>query len=372
MRSVSPLPMLMIKPLSWYVQFGPTIDTVSSVCICPAEQHTIRHAAPFLRQMSLVRILTLGLLFQLSVPAALSVEHPSRYLSTAAPPQPPKSGAEWPSLRFNLSLKRSSMTVQGQSSFSMFADPVISSDGSHVAYNVFASFHQDTMVHNYTLVDGAAYYATSNRDNAANRSRVQCFDPELGHLPPINAIAAALNDAVAIMNASSDVECSSGNVFKVSVNDIEFVLCASGSSGLKLYGSDMDISVERLSTRMNISAPVLMGDKLHRCPVVVSEFEATLTGEALLTGRPIPFEATRRLKAEFDFSWGDSSSCSCKSKPRPCIFIHGMGVPYELPDNQNYFKYWGNLTDHAPCCTSMKYAVLDTGNNTWTNNTQQQ
>lgn len=30
------------------------------------------------------------------------------------------------------------------------------------------------------------------------------------------------------------------------------------------------------------------------------------------------------------------------------------------------------MTDHAPCCTSIKYAVLDTVNNTWTNNTQQQ
>ncbi|KAG1687629.1 hypothetical protein DVH05_004750 [Phytophthora capsici] len=49
-----------------------------------------------------------------------------------------------------------------------------------------------------------------------------------------------------------------------------------------------------------------------------------------------------------------------------------MGIKYELPENQDSFRYWGNLTGHAPCCTAMKYMVLDTVNNTWTNTTQQQ
>ncbi|KAL3658086.1 hypothetical protein V7S43_016929 [Phytophthora oleae] len=57
---------------------------------------------------------------------------------------------------------------------------------------------------------------------------------------------------------------------------------------------------------------------------------------------------------------------------RACIFIHGMGIDKEEPTNVDSFNYyWGNLTDHAPCCSSIKYAVLDTVNNSWTNDTQQ-
>ncbi|EEY62364.1 uncharacterized protein PITG_14790 [Phytophthora infestans T30-4] len=106
-----------------------------------------------------------------------------------------------------------------------------------------------------------------------------------------------------------------------------------------MYGSDMDITVEYVNTRANISIPIA-------------------------TSTDLP-------DSEFGFTWGDDSTCSCKSTPRPCIFIHGMGVPYELPDNQDSLFYWGNLTGHTPCCTTVKYAVLDTINNTWTNHSQQ-
>ncbi|KAE9177937.1 hypothetical protein PF005_g24290 [Phytophthora fragariae] len=264
------------------------------------------------------------------------------------------------------------MRVHGQSDFTMVADPAVSSDGSHMIYNVFASFRQDKMLHNYTLLDGAAYYVTSILDNDSAR---QCLGPEMDHLPPINTIATALNEAAGITSAPTEMinaGCSDDKLFKVSVNGIEFVLCASGSSGLKMYGSDMDIAVEYVNSRMNISVPALNGATLPQCTEVVSKFEVTSTGIALLTGRSIAFGDVRRLKAEFDFSWGDSSSCSCKSTPRPCIFIHGMGVRTELPDNQDSLKYWGNMTGHAPCCTSIKYAALDTVNNTWTDRTQQQ
>ncbi|KAE9176615.1 hypothetical protein PF005_g24852 [Phytophthora fragariae] len=272
---------------------------------------------------------------------------------------------EWPSLRFNFSLKRSSMPVHGQSDFSMIADPVVSIDGSIMVYNVFAYFRQDKMLHNYTLIDGAAYYVTSNIDNDSAHATVKCLGPELGHLPPINAIASALNQATAMMNAPS-VDCPTTNLFKVSVSGVEFVLCAFGSSWFKMYGGNMDIAVEYGNSRMNISAPLLNGEELPRCAEVVSKFAIDSTGNTLLTGRPIASGDVRRLK-------GEPSSCSCKSTPRPCIFIHGMGVRTELPDNQDSLKkYWGDLTGHAPCCTSIKYAVLNTVDNTWTDSTQQQ
>ncbi|EEY62373.1 uncharacterized protein PITG_14802 [Phytophthora infestans T30-4] len=44
-----------------------------------------------------------------------------------------------------------------------------------------------------------------------------------------------------------------------------------------------------------------------------------------------------------------------------------------MPENQDEFpKYWGNLTAHTPCCSSLKYARLDTIHNAWTDATLQE
>ncbi|KAG7387367.1 hypothetical protein PHYPSEUDO_014391 [Phytophthora pseudosyringae] len=277
---------------------------------------------------------------------------------------------EWPSLRFTFTLKRSSMKIHDESEFSMLADPLVSTDASHVLYNTFATFSEKSTIHNYTLVDGVRYYSSSPLENATALDAVNCFDPELDQLPPINAILDGINQATPVSNAPSGVECSSGNLFKITVNGIDFALCATGASGLKMYGSDVDVAVEYLDKHANISTP---HEILSKCATSVTPTTVNSIAIALLTGASAPVRDARRLKAAFDFSWGDDSpSCSCKSTPRPCIFIHGMGVTFELPDNQDSFRYWGNLTGHTPCCSTIKYAVLDTVNNTWTNNTQQQ
>ncbi|KAG2761553.1 hypothetical protein PC129_g15700 [Phytophthora cactorum] len=325
-----------------------------------------------MRSSLLAVSLALALLFALIVHVAVANKDNDNYQVQQRFNLQKNTTTQWPSLLFNFVLKRSSMKVHGHSEFSLVADPVVSVDESHVLYDIFATFTEDMTVHNYTFVNGTAYYSSSNENNSNTSSRVECLDPEFDHLPPINAIVEAINQATPVSSGSSGVVCSSGDLFKVTVNDINFALCASGSSKFTMYGSDMDITVENVDTRVNISTPVATNDDEPECIAAASPSAVTSTGKALLTGTPGSIGDSRRLKAEFDFTWGDdSSSCSCKSTPRPCIFIHGMGVPLELPDNQDSLSYWGNITGHTPCCSTVKYAVLDTINNTWTNNTQQ-
>jgi hypothetical protein len=80
------------------------------------------------------------------------------------------------------------------------------------------------------------------------------------------------------------------------------------------------------------------------------------------------------LKAALSFSFRSEATCSCKSTPRPCVFIHGLGEKEELPTNQDAFtEYWGtDLVGHGPCCSSMKFARLNTVNSTWTSPELQQ
>ncbi|KAG7387363.1 hypothetical protein PHYPSEUDO_014387 [Phytophthora pseudosyringae] len=306
--------------------------------------------------------------------------------------QPSRTAANWPALRFLFTLKRSSMNIFGQSDFSMFSNPVLSDDGSNVLYESFASFTENKTRYNYTFVDGAAFISRTSVDSNTAASVVTCLGSESGNLPPVNAIVAAVNEATAVSGGGSSYRCSTGSSYKILVNRTEFILCRGGVSDLTMYGADMNIAVDYLNQQVSIVKPAEESDTLSECKTSVPVSLVTPVGKSLLTERSSSSSEKRKLKAEFDFTfWSDDSDeasqassdhsgerdpghqfCSCKSAQRACIFIHGMGIDKEEPANVDSFSYyWGNLTDHAPCCSSIKYAVLDTVNNSWTNDTQQ-
>ncbi|EEY70539.1 uncharacterized protein PITG_05970 [Phytophthora infestans T30-4] len=71
----------------------------------------------------------------------------------------------------------------------------------------------------------------------------------------------------------------------------------------------------------------------------------------------------------------EATSCECQSIPRPCIFLHGLGNPNEREELQDTPKLtkekFGDIRGHAPCCTSVKYAVLNTVDVGWRDETLQ-
>ncbi|KAE9312507.1 hypothetical protein PF008_g19949 [Phytophthora fragariae] len=279
---------------------------------------------------------------------------------------------EWPGLRFQFTVKRSTMNVYGQSDFAMYANPVVSNNNAKVLYDVYATFTQNNTLHNYTLVDSIAYLEDTPFSSGSGvvTPVTTCIDSESGILPPVNAIVAGINEAKNATTAAPS-ECYGGSSYKTQVNKIDYTVCTSGPTGFTMKSVDMDISVLYLESQIEVVAPSM---DARKCPRVAMPTSVTPIGHSLLTGDPVSSKNARKLKSAFDFSLHDlSSSCTCKSKPRPCVFIHGQGLQPEMPENQDSFPhYWGNLTDHAPCCSSMKYARLDTINNAWTDENLQQ
>ncbi|EGZ14255.1 hypothetical protein PHYSODRAFT_513567, partial [Phytophthora sojae] len=182
--------------------------------------------------------------------------------------------SNWPSLCFHFMLKRSAMTVYGQSSFDMFANPVVSDNQDTVLYDVLATFSDGSTTHKYTLIDGIGYSSTGD-------SEVNCLDSEAGKLPAVNSIVAALNDAVAV--SSDSIDCPSGKLFKITVHGIDLALCASGSSGFTLSNSDMDVTVEFMTNHIAIQVP--SADMSERCEKVASSTAMTSFGKSILTGQ---------------------------------------------------------------------------------------
>ncbi|KAK1929116.1 hypothetical protein P3T76_015409 [Phytophthora citrophthora] len=237
---------------------------------------------------------------------------------------------DWPPLRFTFSSKLSSCL----SKFSVIATPTLSDSSTQVFYDVSARF-------------------TNVNDNPKVHDAEKCFNLKSGKVPSINSVVSAINEASALPRDPGSDECTTGNLFKVSLNGVTLALCSS-TKGFTMTSRELDISVEYLTKPVDVK---LTGDS----------FATTVTaiGQTLLTGK-----SHRELKAEIDFSL--TKPCSCKSKPRPCVFVHGLGIKKEMARNRERFYYWGDMKGHAPCCSSMTYTYLNTSGNPWTSDVLQQ
>ncbi|GMG18231.1 unnamed protein product [Phytophthora fragariaefolia] len=236
------------------------------------------------------------------------------------------------------------MNIYGQSNFDMYACPIVPKKQDSVLYNVFATFIEDSTERNYTLVDGVAYLTTpSLKDNAVSPS-VTCLDAEPDTLPPITTIVRGLSEAVAVSSASGSgsgaAPCTNGNLFKVLVNGIAFVLCTSGSSGFTMIGDDMDIIVSYLDHRVEIDKPSVNVGSTLKCQAVSSASPLTVLGRALLTGESTLTNLERKLKSEFDVTFwdDDDDSSEASSREGSCSLLNTV-------DNA-----WTNVTLQQQVC----------------------
>ncbi|RLN53358.1 hypothetical protein BBJ29_009560 [Phytophthora kernoviae] len=245
-------------------------------------------------------------------------------------------------------------------------------DGTEILYDGFSTFVEDDSQFKYMLVDGVGYLVESSVKDTEVQT-VTCLPAVM----PFDSILPAFNDATLIPSASiggATVECSSGNLFKTSFGGASFAVCASGASGFIAHSSDMTIEAEYLDAPVSIIAPKL-DDDAKACSALATAISITPTALALLTSDEIPASTSRNLKAASHMAM-TASKCECKSTPRPCIFLHGLGNPSELDELQDSprltDKKFGSIKGHAPCCSTVKYAVLNTVDYPWTDDILQE
>ncbi|KAF1331328.1 hypothetical protein FI667_g4531, partial [Globisporangium splendens] len=241
------------------------------------------------------------------------------------------------SLRLHFTIKRNTMYINGASEFDVFANPVLS-DNNSIAFNGQATFVDGTTVQKYTLVDGVTYSVTQSAPYGVVSEAVSC-------LPA--TVTAPLQELVSAINAATPI----GSILV----DNEQVSCEAGTSsgaGFKIIGSDLDIEAFYLSEPVSITAPSV------DAAVALTSASANATRSLIENAE----EATVTISA---------SSCTCKGKLRPCIFFEGLGSTDNsgLSDTTDYFD---DIAKHAPCCSSIKFAKVNTADYPWTSATQQQ
>ncbi|KAI9915340.1 hypothetical protein PsorP6_007105 [Peronosclerospora sorghi] len=274
------------------------------------------------------------------------------------------SFADLPSLKLHVSYPRRTVKVHGASEFDVFANPVVdSTEGNRVRYDGYATFLDGHAQVTYALVNGAPFMVTRNR--VSKETSVHCMRTS----PlPFNEILPVLNDATPIASASIGQErivCKSGQLFRATFVGIQYAICASGGSGFTIVSSDVTIDGVLLDTRVQM--PEIKWSHRSKCGERAKATQLTPTALALLRGREVPESTTRLLREASHMSMA-ASTCGCKSKSRPCLFFHGLGNEKDEPgvkDSSRHFG-WNFIQGHAPCCTTIKYAALNTVDYPWT------
>ncbi|CAH0479283.1 unnamed protein product [Peronospora belbahrii] len=283
-----------------------------------------------------------------------------------------------PSVKLHVKSKRRAVTLHGKTEFDIYATPVVSPNGTSMYYNSYAKFIDEDSEFIYTIIDGAFYLTTKD---ASNTPTVQCLSSSI---LPFHEILPALNDVTSIPSASIGndfVECTRGNLFETSFLSVQYAICASGKAGFTVHGSDLEISVAYLDEPVRIQKPEL-ADESNLCEPIEMATSISPTALALITGDTVRTSVSRRLK--FKWPWEKKfhldmkpSECNkCLHTPRPCIFFHGLGNGREEAELQDTPKListqYGDMRGHGPCCSTLKYAVLNTNDFGWTNDTLQQ
>ncbi|KAE9173696.1 hypothetical protein PF005_g26164 [Phytophthora fragariae] len=121
-----------------------------------------------------------------------------------------------------------------------------------------------------------------------------------------------------------------------------------------VYGEDLSVSFEYLSENVEVVKPL---DAPSNCDTFTGGSVA-LTALEKIYGKALS-GSHRRLKEEAKTAFLASPTCKCQSKPRPCLFFHGMDVKEDGGIIDDY-PFFGKIKQHAPCCSSFSFAILNT------------
>ncbi|KAJ8571317.1 hypothetical protein ON010_g5518 [Phytophthora cinnamomi] len=268
-----------------------------------------------------------------------------------------------PSLKLGFKVHRSTMEVFGTSTFDVYVKPVLS--GSSVTFDGKVSFEQDGTTYNFVLVDSVPYY----EEVSSTSNSTTCLPTD--NVPSLPDIVEALASATAVsaVNTDQDISCTNGTWVSTTFAGEPYVLCTGSktdSDDFTVYGEDLSVSFKYLTEDVTITKPA---NSPSDCEAVTGDSVA-LSSLGQIYG--LTTSGSRRgLKEEAGTAHLASSKCACQGTPRPCLFFHGMDVDADggIVDEYSFF---GDIKQHAPCCSSFHFAILNTVDYAWYNDTLQQ
>ncbi|KAF0686043.1 Aste57867_22137 [Aphanomyces stellatus] len=284
-------------------------------------------------------------------------------------------------LKLTLHLKRGSMHFNNQDTAVAYVMPRASNSDGEFAFDAVMRLDLGATTETYTLVDGRAFVTrsertTTNDDDDAATSTPECLEPSqmfpfhlmqssLTSARVIDRVVLANDDASSATTLTTATDCVDGTLLELSFAGESFVLCNDKFNQPQwLKGTDVDIAIESLSSSslpafassLDKSASVACTPVTPSLPPAASPRSWTDFGTdvvQVLSGAP----REAGLAA---------ATCGCRMEKKPCLFVHGLANPLELPLSNSFVLWWGQVHRHAPCCSSIKFTHFDTINQAWT------
>jgi hypothetical protein len=162
--------------------------------------------------------------------------------------------------------------------------------------------------------------------------------------------------------------CPDGHLLQLSFAGESFVFCKSPNHKITNgYGQDMDLKVEYIESVPIIEKPQTLDGQAFTCEAIPLTKITEKPSRSKTTWTDFSREVLKFLRGVPRVAHLGESSCGCKSEKKPCLFVHGLG---HFNDHSyitdTHSKTWGNIQEHAPCCTITKFVHFDTIKKGWT------
>ncbi|EQC29905.1 hypothetical protein SDRG_12449 [Saprolegnia diclina VS20] len=276
-----------------------------------------------------------------------------------------------PGLKISLTAKRESMRFNGKATADVYVVPR-GGVGSTLLFDALLTQVGPEITETYLLLDHKAYYAASKNGVVVS---AECLDA--GRVPPVQLMQTSLHESSVLDNYKvanvTIADCPDGKLLHLSFAGESFVFCNSKNNLLThATGTDLDIAVEYLSDPTllpEMEIPVLPNGQPLSCDAVVADTVLPVAKSLLQTSSDVA-----SYMAGYERSTViNKASCGCKmGKKKPCLFVHGVGETEAGPMTSTFPSGWGDIQEHAPCCSSVQFIHLETTNHRWDDASTQQ
>lgn len=260
--------------------------------------------------------------------------------------------------------------------------PKATATANEVTFDGRLSYVHMDFQYNFTLLNDRAYITVEDL-NTTRLTHSECLHPE--NIPPIAELTHSLKNARVIDAVGSaakfNVACPTNKLVKIDFAGEPYVLCAAagseetGPGTVAVTGDDLQASLtllgknsQGLPSLASLAPPA--GLDLNSCRVVdAASGDASISLSRRLT--ETVSRATQRTHDAIQVATGGrrlgkmgSTDCGCTGGKKQCLFIHGFGSedPGAATDTHAYF---GTIHEQLPCCSSIKFARLDTNDEPW-------
>ncbi|OQR80517.1 hypothetical protein THRCLA_12010, partial [Thraustotheca clavata] len=286
-----------------------------------------------------------------------------------------------PGLLVTITAKRASMAFNGKLSAQVYVIPRQGSSltttlksSQTLKFDAYMAQVGPNSTESYIYLNDRAY-VTSVASNGTFLY-ASCIGDSI---PPVSLMQTSLENAKRVDDvvASSTLKtCVQGQWLHLSFAGEEFVFCNGPNNKLThASGQDIDLDIEYIGdpTKLPVieipQVPFTNGSTTAlNCPIATPRTYSASTTKLSTTMSEVLRAATSTPRV----ATLESSSCQCQMERKPCLFVHGAGNFFNQSLSDTFLFEWGFVYNHAPCCSSIKFAHFETWHRGWTEDSVQE